>query len=384
MKKRILILTLSDLRYDARVRRQVQALKDDYSVTLAGFNGEFSNDYELITLSPTPLTFWRKAIASVFLIVSAYNTAHRILHNYLPLLKKKTHHRKFDLIIANDIETLPLAFSLQPNPLVFFDAHEYAPRHFEDKLMWRIFFKSFNIWLCKKYLKLTAAMTTVSNGLAKEYQKHFYVEPVVIPNANNYFELQPSPVVHDRIRLVHVGIATPSRKLELMIDMMNFLDGRFTLDLYLLVPGFASNQTKNYIGKLQQCITNKEIVRILPPVKSTDVVKTLNNYDIGVFLLPPINFNYANTLPNKLFDFIQARIGVAIGPTPEMAEIVSRFGNGIISENFTPQALAEKLNDVSMDDIIQFKKNSAVASRFFNAENNAITIKKMIGKVISK
>ena len=69
-------------------------------------------------------------------------------------------------------------------------------------------------------------------------------------------------------------------------------------------------------------------IRILPPVKSDDVVYTINQYDIGVFLIPPVNFNYANTLPNKLFDFIQARLGIAIGPTPEMASIVDRYGNG--------------------------------------------------------
>ena len=29
-------------------------------------------------------------------------------------------------------------------------------------------------------------------------------------------------------------------------------------------------------------------------------------FDVGVFLLEPVNFNYANALPNKLFEFVQA------------------------------------------------------------------------------
>ena len=71
---------------------------------------------------------------------------------------------------------------------------------------------------------------------------------------------------------------------------------------------------------------------------------TINKYDMGVFLLPPINFNYENTLPNKLFDFIQARLGIAIGPTPEMAEIVNHYKIGLVSEHFTAASLASRLS----------------------------------------
>jgi len=102
------------------------------------------------------------------------------------------------LIIANDVETLPLAFSVKEKAKVFFDAHEYAPRHFEDKLMWRIFFQGFNTWLCKKYIPQVAGMTTVGKGLAREYEKHFNVNPTVVTNANYYFDLLPSPVVENK------------------------------------------------------------------------------------------------------------------------------------------------------------------------------------------
>lgn len=383
MKKKILIITLSDLRYDARVRRQIHALKEEYHLAVAGFSGEPSSDYELISLSPTPLTLSRKILTSIFLLLRMYTTAHAILHDYLPRLKAALSDRAFDLIIANDVEALPLAFGLKPNAKILFDAHEYAPRHFEDKLMWRIFFKDFNTWLCKKYIPLTAGMTTVGKRLADEYEKHFKVRPTVIVNANNYFETEPSPVQEHKIRLVHVGIANPSRKLELMIEMMKQLDSRFSLDLYLLIPGFASGRTKNYIQHLKDLARSNPTIRILPPIKSKEVVQTINLYDVGVFLLPPINFNYENTLPNKLFDFIQARLGVAIGPTLEMAEIVNRYGIGVVSSNFTPQNLAIELNKLTKTDIERFKKNAGDAARDFNAENNAKLLQQIVAQIVS-
>jgi hypothetical protein len=379
--KKVLVLVLSNVKHDARVRRQILALKDHYKTTVVCFGGDPSPDYELIVIKPTNLNLFRKAFASIFLLLKLHATAHKILHDYYTIVPTLS-DRKFDLIIANDVETLPLAFAFPGNPKVIFDAHEYAPRHFEDKKLWRIFFQDFNAWLCKKYIPKTADMMTVGKGLALEYEKNFHVKPTVITNANNFFDVQPGVTLEDKVRLVHHGIATPSRKLELMFDIMALLDDRFTLDLILLTPGFASKATRQYLDDLRERTKQDARIKIIPPVKSSEVVNAIKHYDMGIFLLPPVNFNYENTLPNKLFDFIQARLGIAIGPTPEMAEIVNRFHLGVVSEKFTPESLAEKLSEVTKSDIESFKKNANVAAAELNAEVNAIKINAMISQVL--
>ena len=381
--KKVLVLVLSNLKHDARVRRQILALKDHYQTTVVSFGGDPSPDYELIVIKPTNLNLFRKALASVFLLLKLHPIAHRILHNYYSIVSTLS-DRKFDLIIANDVETLPLAFAFPGKPKVIFDAHEYAPRHFEDKKMWRIFFQDFNTWLCKKYIPKTTSMMTVGKGLALEYEKNFQVRPTVITNANNFFDLPPGSTMENKIRLVHHGIATPSRKLELMFEVMALLDNRFTLDLILLTPGFASKGTRQYLDDLRERTKQDSRIKIIPPVKSSEVVNAIRHYDMGVFLLPPVNFNYENTLPNKLFDFIQARLGIAIGPTPEMAEIVNHYHLGIVSDAFTPKSLAEKLSKVTKTDIETFKKNANVAAAELNAEVNAKKINAMISQVLEK
>jgi hypothetical protein len=380
MKKRLLVIVLSNFRHDARVRRQVLALKDHYDTTVVCFAGEPEKDFEVIAITPTKLTFFRKAVASVFLLLRLYSIAHRILHNYYYIVDK-LRDRSFDVIIANDVETLPIAFRFPTRARVIFDAHEYAPRHFEDKRSWRIFFQGFNTWLCRKYIPRIAGMMTVGKGLAREYEKNFGRRPVVVMNANVYTDIAPSPVKADSIRLVHHGIATPSRRLELMIEMMQHLDERFTLDLILLKPGFASTATAGYINQLRQLAGNDKRIKVLDPVPITQVVKTVNAYDIGVFLLPPINFNYENTLPNKLFDFIQGRLGVAIGPTPEMADIVNQYGNGVVSDDFTPVSLASKLKPLTAAEIVTLKDRSAIAARDLNAEKSAVLILNLVNDV---
>src|SRR5690606_21770207 len=52
---------------------------------------------------------------------------------------------------------------------------------------------------------------------------------------------------------------------------------------------------------------------------------------------------YTWALPNKIFDFVQARLATVVGPSPEMAELVRERRLGVVAEDFTPQALADAL-----------------------------------------
>ncbi len=378
--KTALVLVFSNLKHDARVKRQVDWLRKRFAVTVICFDAEDTPGVTFIRIRQTRLSIMRKALLAAALLLRTYGIAYRLFHNYGFLRNQLTDN--FDLIVANDIDTLPLAFQLQHGAKIVFDAHEYAPRHFENNKVWRTFFQPFYIHLCRKYIPRTSAMLTVGEGLANEYAKSFHVTPVIIRNATRYVDIQPGEVLPDRIRLVHHGIANASRRLELMVEMMNYLDPRFSLDMILMTSDYASEKTKTYIRAFKENAEKNPRITILPPVKSDHVVSIINGYDIGVFLIPPINFNYANTLPNKLFDFIQARLGIAIGPTPEMAAIVKRYGNGVVSENFEPQALAAALNELKAEDVLRFKKQSTIAAKELNAEKNEAIFSTVIDEIL--
>lgn len=379
-RPKILILAFSNLKHDARISRQVEWLRHEYDLHVVCFDAEDITGVHFIRIKQTKLTLSKKVVLSLLLFFRQFKPAYRTLHDYEHIVAP-LQNQTFQWIVANDIDTLPLAFSIKGGAnetKILFDAHEYAPRHFEDKLVWRIFFQPLYIHLCKKYIPLTNEMLTVSQGLAREYEKNFHKRPILITNAPPFRELSPSKVSPDHIRIIHHGTANKSRKLELMIEMMDFLDQRFSLDLILMTSDYASASTKSYIEDLKVKASKNDRIKILPPVKSFEVVDTINQYDIGIFLLPPINFNYANTLPNKFFDFIQARLAIAIGPTPEMAQITQQFNLGVISEDFTAQSLAKKINALSATDISQFKSNTNSAAEAHNAESNKSKLIKVL------
>jgi hypothetical protein len=207
-------------------------------------------------------------------------------------------------------------------------------------------------------------MTTVGETIAEMYERDTGIRAPVVINAPPYHELNPSPV-HAPVRILHHGGAQPGRGLEEMIRLGHLLGDRFTLD-FVLVENWPG-----YRDQLMRLARDNPRVRFPQPQPMHDLVTMANKYDIGLYSLPPVNLNRRYALPNKLFEFIQARLAVAIGPSPEMARVVRQYGCGIVADDFAPETLADALNALDDSDIAAFKQASHVAARELCAEKNA-------------
>jgi len=275
---------------------------------------------------------------------------------------------------------LPLALAIAGDAKVIFDAHEYSPRQFEHSIVWRTFFQSYTFYLCKKYIPQVDGMMTVCQGIAERYEEDTGVRPVVITNAPFYHKLQPSLLNEkaEKIRLIHHGGAMSKRKLEKMIKMMAYLDDRFELNLMLI------DLNDGYIEKLKKMSQGKGIINFIKPVPMLQLSEILNNYDFGIYILEPNNANHYYSLPNKLFEFIQARLAVAIGPSPEMAAIVKEYDCGIVAADFSPKTMAACLLEVEHEQLLNYKRNSDRAARQLNAENNQAIMLKLVKEVLEE
>lgn len=381
--KKVLVLVFSDLNYDARVSRQVNWLKEKYEVTVASF-GVKNEDEQFIKLEPQPLKLIRKAVIAFLLLSRFYRSAYYLLYPYKHLYKKLK--ERPDIIVANDLETLPLAIQMaskfSPRCKVYFDAHEYSPRQFEDKLWFKLFFQKFNYHLCRKYLSGIDGMSTVSPGLASEYNREFGVSPTLILNAPEYHHVELKETSLP-VRLIHHGGATISRKIENMIKMMDYLGDNYQLDLMLVVPPRASAATKEYYNRLKDLSKNNAAVNFIDPVKQDEVIDTIKNYDIGIYILEPINFNHKHAVPNKLLDFIQARLAVAISPSPDMKKIIEMYDCGVVAKDFEPESLAKVIKELTIERLAELKTNSDKAAKELNADKFKSTFLKDLDQLIS-
>ncbi|MFQ4139210.1 glycosyltransferase [Nodosilinea sp. PGN35] len=277
----------------------------------------------------------------------------------------------YDLIVVENIELLPLALRRRKNAKVIFDAREYYPLEFGNDLKFKLINAPLMRFLCDRYLKACDQIITVSLGLSQKYTREFGVHPVLIMSTPRAIDLAPSPVLEQSIRLVHHGAANPDRCLENMIDTMEQLDDRFSLDLYL-------TGNSKYINHLKRLASQNPRITFCEPVKFKDIVTMLNAYDIGLYLLEPTNFNTTHSLPNKFFEFIQARLMLAIGPSPAMANLVAHYGCGIVTRDFMPTSMAKLVNALTAADVSSYKLRSDIAAKQLNWECEGEKLKALI------
>ena len=377
-RSQVLTIAFSDLAADPRVHHQIAWLSPHYDVSAVGTAPPSLPDvafHQVHVIPKRPLA----KIASGLKLLLGFDDSFYWNHSHVQAACRLLDGATPDLVIANDIDTLPLALRLAKGKPVLFDAHEYHPREFEDLWVWNLFYGPNRRRMCRTYMPRASAVTTVCQGIADEYARHFAVRPSVVMNLPDRWAGQPRPTSPDRVRMIHHGIALPSRKLEQMIAMTVLLDDRFELDL-MLIPGDTA--FAGYLDELRQIAKDYPKVRFLPPVPLLEVVPFISQYDIGLYLLEPANFNQQMALPNKLFQFIQARLAVAIGPSPEMARVVSETGCGLIADDFQPQTLAAALMALGATQIDAFKRQSDLAAAQYCAEANEAAFLDLVAKLL--
>ena len=386
MKKSICIISLSPIAQDARVLRQIKYLAPLYDLTVIGYGPRPSNlannpNISWIPVKPPPqpyipnfvtalkthdwknIRLWERVVNKISLYSPPF---------YRCWYRRQPHYREAwrqiagtgcDAYHANDWNTLPLAADAarKNNAPLVLDLHEYAPLEYENRPRWWIQ-KRFITYVLKKYTPMVSASITVAELIAQRYRDEFRLEPIVIMNAPE--ELIPLPHLkqENSIRLIHHGVASPIRHPELMIETIARCDERYTLH-FMFLPN-------EYIKDLKVLAEKHAPGRVFfnDPVPPEDITRTIARYDVGFFPIPPINYNYHACLPNKFFDFICSGLAVAIGPSPSMAELVSRYGLGVVCPSFNPDDMASVLNKTTQQQWNAMRHAARNAAHALNAQ----------------
>ena len=355
----ILVLSFSPIASDARVLKQVELLRDQHTVTTCGYGPAPDGVARHIEI---PMTAASTALNGRLITARAYMAAYGSMPAVAAARRLlRPEHGNFDVVIANDVEAVPIGQWLRPRAGVHADLHEYSPRLHDENPAWRRRIAPFYGWMCRRFVAKADSATTVGRGLAEAYREYFGIDAQIVTNAAPFADLTPSEVADGGpLRLVHSGAALRNRHLDLLLDAVASSSAGVSLDL-LLMPNDPA-----YIAELRECASAK--VRVLDPVPYDELVTTLNDYDLGVHVLPPVNFNNANALPNKVFDYVQARLGIVVGPTPEMAALAREHAVGVVTKDFTAEALAATLDELTPQRVRELKSAAHAAARELSAE----------------
>jgi glycosyltransferase involved in cell wall biosynthesis len=247
-----------------------------------------------------------------------------------------------DLIFANDLDTLPAAYlasRLRKKALIF-DAHELFTE--VPELEKRPVIK--NIWgkIEELILPHLTNSITVCKSIADYYKSKYNIPMDVVRNIPNHL----SPLaVKQKISfpgkkiILYQGALNTGRGLEMVMDAMPFIENAM-----LVIIG--DGDIRHQLAERTKTLKIEDRVSFWGKISAEKLYEYTPSAHIGLCLLENRGLNYYYSLPNRIFDYLQAGVPVLATRFPEITNIVETYKTGVLIDHYEPTYLAEVINNM--------------------------------------
>lgn len=345
-EKRAIVSVINDLSTDSRVQRTCSVLVEaGYVVLLVGRElpnslplqpGEYQSVRMKLVFKKGPLFYF------------FFN-----LRLFFKLLFTKA-----DLLVANDLDTLWPNYTvskLKGLPLVY-DSHELfceVPELQNEPLKKRIWEK-----LEKRIVPKLKYCITVNDSIAQIFQQKYNVPFFVIRNIPEKTEIEKSGRVKlglpadKKIILMQGAGINIDRGAEELLEAMKEVNNAL-----LLIIGGGDVWPK--LEELCESLQLSEKVKLIKKIPKKELMQYTAVADLGISLDKNTNPNYYNSLPNKVFDYLQAGVPILASKLPEIEKVLAMHDSGWLIDTHDPKKIAEKINDIiNSEELVKKRANA--------------------------
>lgn len=275
--------------------------------------------------------------------------------------------RKFDFILANDLDTVPACFfasKLKSTKLVL-DSHELFSE--VPELQGRKFVQKFWKSLESFFLPKIKRAYTVSESIAEYYHtKHANAMGVIrnVPSKNIAYKKEEVSFPTTNKTILYQGVLNPGRGLKPMIKALHLLEG---IDLIIIGYGKVEAELRLFVD--DENLSDR--VFFLGRIERHRLINYTKKATLGMVLEEPNGLSFKYSLPNKLFDYIHAELPIISGNLPEISKIITKYKVGVTVESYHPKDIAKCIKDLlkDPDKISLIKQNQKNAKEILCWEN---------------
>ena len=371
---KVVKLMLSDITSASRNKREISVLLElgcQVIVLCQGFSGKTDVVLERCTIkSQEPLYLNRHQ--------STLYRGYQILlrWNYL---QKQLRKLKPDIISCHDLHALCIGwmstlFVTRPKkPLLVYDSHEFElGRNTGGR---RGALKQWVIYRTEKFLmKKCAFSIMVNDSIADEVQRIYKLKErsIVVRNIANYWNVEGEKCKERRSEFSR-QLGVPDEYFTIMYHG-GLIRGR-GIETFLrvlqkdshIVGVILGNGKEEYIYELKQQAVKLGIAeRVLfhPAVPIDTLWQYVGAADVGMILIKNVCQNHYFSLPNKLFENIQAVTPVVGSDFPELRRIIQGYDIGLCVDPENVDNIVEAIEDLRKNKDIYLKcKNNLLKAK---------------------
>jgi len=264
------------------------------------------------------------------------------------------------IVQCHSFSVLPIgiAYKLKAGIRVIYDAHELESEKAGNGIFRRVLYRQIERVLLKK----VDEVWVVSDAIKNWYKSVQRVDTKVVYNypysssrfskttnrvdLRKIFNISKTPLL-----FLYQGVLCKGRGVERIIQWFRRVNPK---DAHVVFLG--DGPIGNVVKIAADRYDNIHFHKAVPPNNLMNYTATA---DVGLSFIEPVSLSYRYCLPNKLFEYLHAGIGIWASDLPEMRKVIREVRNGILLDpNIETAEAANLIKSTTIEEVANWKEAS--------------------------
>jgi glycosyltransferase involved in cell wall biosynthesis len=159
---------------------------------------------------------------------------------------------------------------------------------------------------------------------------------------------------------LYQGGLVVGRGIELLLEVFEHINDP---NIHLALMGRG-----NYEPRIKAAAERCSSIHFHPAVPYHDLVEYTSSADVGILSIQNLCLSYWYCMPNKLFEYIQARIPILSNNLHDSKMVIEEYNLGVVIPEYTLEALEAGIREIARQDLSVYQPGLEKAKGEFHWE----------------
>lgn len=233
-----------------------------------------------------------------------------------------------------------------PGSRIVYDAHELET----ERNGWTPLLRRIARVIERRMIRHSDILIVVGPMIAQWYGERYGIPlPTIVRNVPDLKSARPSATTvrqhlgldADAILFIYVGVIGSGRGVPALLQAF----GEAPSNRHVAFIGYGP-----LTAEVQAAARQHVNIHYVPPVPSEEITSFISNADVGLSIIEDTSLSYRYCLPNKIFEYRHAGLGVLASDLPEMRALLEEYGGGwLVEEN--AKAISAVIASISRNEV---------------------------------